>query len=144
MASFVERACGYGGLEITNTCRVLMLHNIVKRFCMDFKIKAEHAIKLNETDEASNVANKLRCGPVIQQLIFRHRGVIAIQQYINSYKFETFDEEMAFLLPEGETISFANLQLAFHVLQGAIKGYSPIKDVVYNNVCFGVVIHIET
>jgi hypothetical protein len=87
-----------------------MLHDFPKRLCADFNVRDERAVKLNKTNEACNVPNKLCYGPVLQQLMFRHRGAITIRKDIDSYKFKMFQEETTFLSTEGEAISFANSQ----------------------------------
>ncbi len=95
MSEVIESRASVGSPHVADKLGILPVHYLTQRFNMHLKVRNELAIKLNETDEARNVAHLHRGGPMHVQVVFRHGWPIPIRQDINAYKLETLRKKMA-------------------------------------------------
>ncbi len=93
----------------------------------------ETSIELDEANKLCNVADQFRGRSCVEELVFGHGRLIAINAYINTNKFEPFNKDVQFLLTEGEILGLAYAELTLHIHESHEEILGPAHDVVHDD-----------
>ncbi len=93
----------------------------------------ETSVELDEADKLCDVADQFRGQPRVEELVFGHGRSIAIDAYIDTNKFEPFNEDVRFLQTEGEILGLAYTELTLHIHKSHEEILGPAHNVVHND-----------
>ncbi len=101
LAHLVKSHLGGIGSVWVNTICVLVQEDDPEGRNAHFKVGNEMSIKLDESDKLCNIADQFRGRPRFDELVFGHGWSIAVNAYINTNEFKSFDKDVQFLQTEG-------------------------------------------
>ncbi len=101
LAHLVKSRLGSVGPVWVDAIRVLVQEDDPEGRDAHFEVWNETSIKLDETNKLCNVADQFRGRPRFDELVFGHGWSIAVDAYIDTNKFKSFDKDVRFLQTEG-------------------------------------------
>ncbi len=101
LAHLVKSRLGGVGPVWVNAIHVLVQEDDPEGRDAHFKVGNETSIKLDESDKLCNVADQFRGRPCFDELVFGHGWSIAVNAYIDTNEFKSFDKDVQFLQTEG-------------------------------------------
>ncbi len=97
------------------------------------KVGDKTSVELDEADKLCNIADQFQGRPRVEELMFGHGRLIAVDAYININKFEPFNEDVQFLQTEGEILELAYAELTLHIHKGHEEILGPAHNVVHDD-----------
>ncbi len=101
LAHLVKNRLGSVGPVWVDAIRVLVQEDDPEGRDAHFEVGNETSIKLDESDKLCDVADQFRRRPRFDELVFGYGWSIAVDAYINTNKFKSFDKDVQFLQAEG-------------------------------------------
>jgi hypothetical protein len=97
------------------------------------QVGGETSIELDEADKLCNVADQFWGQPRVEELVFGHGRLIAIDAYIDTNEFEPFNKDVRFLQTEGEILGLAYAELTLQIHKSHDKILDPAHDVIHDD-----------
>ncbi len=101
LAHLVKSRLGGIGPVWVDTIRELVQEDDPEGCDAHFEVGNVMSIKLDESDKLCNVADQFRGRPCFDELVFGHGWSIAIDAYIDTNEFKSFDKDVQFFQTEG-------------------------------------------
>ncbi len=101
LAHLVKSRLGGVGPVWVDVIRVLVQEDDPEGRDAHFEVGNEMSIKLDESDKLCNVVDQFRGWPRFDELVFGHGWSIAVDAYIDTNEFKSFDKDVQFLQTEG-------------------------------------------